>query len=104
MSADASQFVSGVVVGASGIQLDSGDFEVHELIVPGFPPQAPIRRTDNPRYIALVSGLNVGGSHQNPLLPQLMADYLAGLLSAPTEQENLVASVARLVSDTALDL
>jgi DNA polymerase delta subunit 2 len=97
ISVDVSHFVSGVVVGVSGVQNEEGDFEVSEILSAGFPPQAPIKRQDNPRYLALVSGLNVGGSHQNPVTTQLFADYLGGLVGSPTEQSEFVASIARLI-------
>lgn len=96
-AAEASQFVSGIVIGVCGLQLDSGEFEVSEFFTPDFPPQGPIKRRDNPRYVALVSGLNVGGAQQNPLAVQLFADYLAGLVGSSTEQSEFVASVARLI-------
>jgi len=58
-------------------------------------PPTPPAQPGGGAYLALVSGLNLGGS-SDPLLPQLLTDWLAGLLGSPAEQA-LAARVTRLI-------
>jgi len=92
------QLVTGLVIGVKGMWNRDGNFEVEDVCVSGIPPQAPPPSPSptpsaGPTYLALVSGLNVGGPKFNPLAIQLMLDFVRGSIGDPS----LTRRIARVV-------
>jgi DNA polymerase delta subunit 2 len=95
---DAAHFVTGILAAVRGKQIESGDFEVYEFFPADIPPQQPLptQKTSANRYVALVSGLNIGSHDSNPLLPQLLSDYISGHAGS-LDEEGFVATITRLI-------
>ena len=79
-----SRLCTGVVVGALGVQDDSGRFHISRLLLPDMPPQATISSAPastaqrSPRYVLLVSGLSFGCPTVDPLPLTLLVDWCCG--------------------------
>ncbi|KAI0083974.1 DNA polymerase alpha/epsilon subunit B-domain-containing protein [Irpex rosettiformis] len=107
------RLVTGVIIGALGIETNSGDFEVVDICFPGMAPQqssAPLSAEggdvsmeadasstiDQDEWIAIVSGLDVGAPSWADGQLQLLAEYLSG--EAGGSEEQLGASrISRLI-------
>ncbi|CAM6128086.1 unnamed protein product [Calypogeia fissa] len=92
-------YVTGVVVAVCGYAGKDGEFHVSEILEPGLAPQPPLPISDaqgESKYVALVSGLRVGGSDTNPLQVQLLVDHLTGHLGGGEEQR-LSAQIVRCI-------
>jgi len=89
------ELVSGIVVGVKGVEVPGGDFEVHDICFPGPAVQKPPTLLHEDKYVALVSGLHVGGNH-DALPLQMLVDFLTGSLGCGSEQ-NLAKKVVRVV-------
>jgi hypothetical protein len=83
--------ILGVVVAVRGSAAPGGDFHVSGILFPGMGPQAappPAPRPGQPpKYVALVSGLAVGGDAVDSLKLQLLVDFLNGNLGGPAMQK-----------------
>ncbi|KAI0340619.1 hypothetical protein BDW22DRAFT_1378725, partial [Trametopsis cervina] len=108
------RLVTGVIIGALGIETNSGDFEVVDICLPGMAPQPGHEITDEDadgeagmdveesqsqdedEWIALVSGLEVGIPSEADGQLQLLAEYLTGEAGGLDEQTN-AARISRLV-------
>lgn len=91
------KFVTGIVCGLFGHEIDGGRFLVKKIIFPEIPAQLerPILAQD--RYIAFISGLELGGDSGASLLPlQLAVDWLGGDAGEMGDQRN-AADVQRVV-------
>lgn len=90
--------ITGLVVAVKGRSTKGGEFEVQQICFPGLPPQPSITRkpSSEPHYVALVSGLNIGMTNEDPLALQMLVDYLTGNLGSESEQ-NFVANIVRLI-------
>jgi DNA polymerase delta subunit 2 len=98
--------VSGVVMGALGVETNSGDFEVLDVCFPGPAPQEPT--VENPtedsmdlggtsEWIALVSGLNIGPPNAAAdVRITLLVEYLLSEAGSRTDQQS-ASSIARLI-------
>lgn len=98
--------VSGVVMGALGVETNSGDFEVLDVCYAGPAPQEPT--VENPtkdhmdldstsEWIALVSGLNIGPPNAAAdLRITLLVEYLLSETGSRTDQQS-ASSIARLI-------
>ncbi|KAI7817596.1 DNA polymerase alpha/epsilon subunit B-domain-containing protein [Gamsiella multidivaricata] len=74
-------FVTGVVMGVLGSEDINGDFKVVDVCYAVQPPQQPLSlmETDEAdKYVALISGLRIGGDSFKPLEMDLLAEYLTG--------------------------
>jgi len=98
---DSNKLVTGVVLAVKGTAERDGVFTVSSVFYPAPGPQAALSLPREPkadrsgRYVALVSGLHLGGG-ANPLPAQLLVDHLCGLLGSNQDQE-LSAQVVRVV-------
>uniref|UniRef100_A0A7S0RED1 DNA polymerase delta small subunit n=1 Tax=Pyramimonas obovata TaxID=1411642 RepID=A0A7S0RED1_9CHLO len=98
---DLAKHVTGIVVAVKGTAERDGNFTVSDVLYAPPGPQAavPLPREvgagTSGRYVALVSGLQLGGGG-NPLPAQLLIDHLCGLLGSSPDQE-LSARVVRVV-------
>eukprot|EP00891_Asterochloris_glomerata_P002214 jgi/Astpho2/2214/e_gw1.00040.61.1_t len=88
--------VTGVVMAVRGAAVPGGDFIVREWCFVGLPSQPPRPSLSEDKYIAFVSGLEVGNDAADPLRLSLVVDYLTGLLGSGEEQK-LIAKIARVV-------
>ncbi|KAF3903392.1 hypothetical protein ABW20_dc0109267 [Dactylellina cionopaga] len=83
-----------------GTETASGEFEVIDLILPELPPQVerPIPKTpsENKRYVALVSGLNITGNIHESAETHLLVEYLLGEVGGP-EDRSKSSSISRLI-------
>lgn len=91
------QCVTGVVAAVRGRVRPNGDFEVSDIVYAGMPPQPPLPKGGEDKYVALVSGLGVGDGESSPLRLQLLVDYLGGLLGGDAERQGVVGRVVRVV-------
>ncbi|ORY90030.1 DNA polymerase alpha/epsilon subunit B-domain-containing protein [Syncephalastrum racemosum] len=92
-------WVTGMVVGLLGCETALGTFEVEDVCFPGMPAQitpAVKHKDDGPRYVALVSGLNVGETETSDLKTQLLREFLTGELGSLTDQQNS-STICRLI-------
>eukprot|EP00897_Mesotaenium_endlicherianum_P008108 jgi/Mesen1/7325/ME000376S06492 len=79
------QYVTGLVLALYGHEEKDGEFRASELLLPDLPEQAPrppVQQQEHApaKYVALLSGLHLGGDATNPLDSQLLADFLTGNL------------------------
>lgn len=98
--------VSGVIIGALGVETNSGDFEVIDVCYPGPAPQESTveKPTKNSMdlggasgWIALVSGLNIGPPNAAAdLRITMLVEYLLSEAGSRTDQMN-ASSIARLI-------
>ncbi|KAG2422561.1 hypothetical protein HXX76_015941 [Chlamydomonas incerta] len=112
------ELVTGLVLAVRGVHEPGGDFFVSAVAFAGLAPNpgplphplplplpaapsadaaaaiAAARPGD--KYLALVSGLGLGGGRADMLATQLAAEWLGGSLGSPAEQQ-LAAQVVRLV-------
>ena len=72
-------FVSGICLAVRGVEEEGGHFQVKDVCVPGPAPQKELKRGEE-KFVALVSGLNIGEEKQDPLSLQLFVDYITGAL------------------------
>ncbi|KAF9119640.1 hypothetical protein BGW39_000157 [Mortierella sp. 14UC] len=92
-------FVTGVVMGVLGSEDAGGDFKVVDICYAGQGPQEQhtLMETDeSDKYIALVSGLGIGGNDFKPLELDLLSEYLTGEIGGVKEQTNC-ANIVRVV-------
>ncbi|KAG2219561.1 hypothetical protein INT45_013220 [Circinella minor] len=90
-------WVTGTVVGLLGKESSTGAFEVQEVCYPGVAPQQPLPQTrDDSKYVALVSGLNVGADAATDLKLQLLTEYLTGELGTIDIQKSS-SRITRLI-------
>ncbi|XP_072962400.1 DNA polymerase delta small subunit [Typha angustifolia] len=90
-------FVTGIVLGLHGKETSDGDFSVHDVLEAGLPPQIelPVSSRED-KYVAFVSGLDVGSSTFNPLQFQLLVDHITGHLGDDNEQR-IASQIVRLI-------
>ncbi|KAI8144516.1 DNA polymerase alpha/epsilon subunit B-domain-containing protein [Fennellomyces sp. T-0311] len=81
-------WVTGMVVGLLGKETSDGSFEIQEVCYAGMPPQAPFPQNDDSKYVALVSGLNVGQNAALDLKLQMLTEYLTGELGTMDVQRS----------------
>lgn len=118
------RLVTGVIMGALGLETANGDFEIVDYCFAGFPPQASaddesmivdskhakslspcsnpanifalIGQTDSDEWVAVVSGFDVGALDPPDAQLQMLAEYLSGEACGPEEQLG-AARVSRLI-------
>ncbi|KAI9480273.1 MAG: phosphatidylserine decarboxylase-domain-containing protein [Benjaminiella poitrasii] len=80
--------VTGMVIGILGKEVSTDAFEVIDICLPGMPEQEPILATpstDSTKYVALLSGLNLGAEEVD-MPSQLLAEFLAGELGSQADE------------------
>ncbi|CAL1704119.1 unnamed protein product [Somion occarium] len=105
--------VTGVIIGALGIETNSGDFEVVDYVFAGMAPQVSSEWDSSKRgeemdidesgdefpsdeWIALVSGLEVGAPSPTDGELELLTEFLTGELGGLSEQ-NSASRISRLI-------
>ncbi|KAK0483380.1 DNA polymerase alpha/epsilon subunit B-domain-containing protein [Armillaria novae-zelandiae] len=96
----AAGLVTGVVVGALGVETPNGEFEVVDLCYPGMAPQ-PAEDEDMEldgadEWIAVVSGLGIGSPSSPDVSLQMLVEYLTGEEGGIQDQGS-AARISRLV-------
>ncbi|KAI1309500.1 hypothetical protein EDD11_004086 [Mortierella claussenii] len=92
-------FVTGVVMGVLGSEDVNGDFKVVDVCYTIPPPQDPLssmETDDADKYVALVSGLGIGGNDFKPLQLDILAEYLTGEIGSTKEQTDC-ANIVRVI-------
>ena len=90
-------FPTGIVVAVLGCVNQHGFFNVHDYVLPGCQsPSSALKMTDEPSYVAMVSGLQIGSPSSNPLSLQLLRDFLMGT-SGSDEDTKLASQIVRVI-------
>ncbi|ORX79900.1 hypothetical protein LY90DRAFT_447324, partial [Neocallimastix californiae] len=88
----------GAVIGVLGLENKHGDFELLDYCLPGYPERIPHSimkmeveeegegEKDEPKYIAFLSGIEIGNEAYNSLKTQLLFEYLTGELGCIADQ------------------
>ncbi|KAK0210508.1 DNA polymerase alpha/epsilon subunit B-domain-containing protein [Desarmillaria ectypa] len=97
----AAGLVTGVVVGALGVETSNGEFEVVDLCYPGLPPQSEdggdmMELDGADEWIAVVSGLSIGSPSSPDVSLQMLVEYLTGE-EGGIEDQGSAARISRLV-------
>lgn len=118
------RLVTGVIMGALGLEIANGDFEIVDYCFAGLPPQASVDaesmtvdskqakrfspcgnspnsylstgQADSDEWVAVVSGFDVGALDPPDAQLQMLAEYLSGEACGPEEQLG-AARVSRLI-------
>ncbi|KAF7725532.1 hypothetical protein EC973_009562 [Apophysomyces ossiformis] len=80
--------VTGMVAAIMGMESATGAFEVVDICIPGIAPQPPLTLNDtaDPKFVALVSGLNLGQNAKHDGNCQLLTEFLSGELGCSEDQ------------------
>ncbi|KAL4239352.1 DNA polymerase delta subunit 2 [Mactra antiquata] len=81
--------VTGVIVALYGKEPedDKGKFYVEDYCFQELPKQKPLPQLDEDRYLAFVSGLEIGSKSEQQFALQMMIDTLTGFLGDPGQQK-----------------
>ncbi|TFK26408.1 hypothetical protein FA15DRAFT_667499 [Coprinopsis marcescibilis] len=99
------RLVTGVIIGALGMETPNGDFEVIDVCLAGLPPQLSALNEEEDMYvdesssdpwIAVASGLDVGSDNSSDARIQLLVEYLTGECEVADDQV-LPSQIARLI-------
>ncbi|CAG8763387.1 7404_t:CDS:2, partial [Racocetra fulgida] len=88
--------VTGLIMAALGKENSEGNFEVCDICVAGLPYQPPKPIITDDKYIALISGMNIGPNSSSALQLQLMTEYLTGELGNSSVQD-FTSKIARMI-------
>lgn len=84
--------ITGSVIGVLGLENKHGEFDVLDFCLPGFPARIPRTLPTieddslEPKYIAFISGLEIGNEAYDSLKTQLLFEYLTGELGCFADQ------------------
>ncbi|XP_013408410.1 DNA polymerase delta subunit 2-like [Lingula anatina] len=97
-SIDVQTMVTGIVIAVYGVEPDEdrGKFLVEDYCFLDMASSVPRPVVEHPVYVAMVSGLDIGGKSSNLLSVQMLVDVLTGQLGDEGEQETC-ASISRLI-------
>ncbi|KAL0141178.1 DNA polymerase alpha/epsilon subunit B-domain-containing protein [Mucor lusitanicus] len=90
--------VTGMIVGILGKEVATGAFEAIDVCLPGMADQDPLpeQDTQHPKYVALLSGLNIGADDQLDVKNQLLSEFLSGELGSSADEMSS-ASISRVI-------
>ncbi|KAF0463392.1 DNA polymerase alpha/epsilon subunit B-domain-containing protein [Gigaspora margarita] len=88
--------VTGVIMAVLGKESSEGNFEVFDICFAGLPYQQPMPVITDDKYIALISGMNIGPNSSPALQLQMMTEFLNGELGDSFEQ-NLASKIALMI-------
>lgn len=89
--------VTGMVVGILGKEIASGAFEAIDICLPGLADQDPFPETkDDPKYVALLSGLNIGEENGLDMRFELLSEFLTGELGSSLDQKSS-STISRVI-------
>jgi len=87
--------VTGLVCGIQGT-MEAGEFVATHLCWPSIRPAAPLPALAETKYVAILSGLQLGGTEGSMLNTQMMVQYITGHLGSP-EEVSRAASICRVI-------
>ncbi|KAL5019253.1 hypothetical protein ScPMuIL_004975 [Solemya velum] len=95
---DVQKSVTGVVAAVYGVEPDDdrGKFHVEDVCYHELPSQPERHVGDRDRYVALVSGLEIGGKDEKMFQLQLLIDLITGQVGDEDQQESS-ANIVRVV-------
>uniref|UniRef100_A0AAZ3RA30 DNA polymerase delta subunit 2 n=1 Tax=Oncorhynchus tshawytscha TaxID=74940 RepID=A0AAZ3RA30_ONCTS len=94
---DVDKFVTGSVIAIYGAEKNDGKFTVDDFCTADLPPQAPRTTLSSDRFVLLLSGLGLGGSHADSMLAlQLLVDMVTGHLGDQGEQSG-ASTISRVL-------
>lgn len=85
-----------MVVGILGKEVASGAFEALDICLPGMPEQDPLPKKNEQRFVALISGLNIGGENQLDMRNELLSEFLTGELGSSADQASS-STISRVI-------
>ncbi|KAJ3044134.1 hypothetical protein HDV00_003238 [Rhizophlyctis rosea] len=91
--------VTGVIAAFLGCETATGEFEVIDICYAAWEPQASVSESqsqDDDKYVAFISGLNIGDNSAFDLRLQLLVDFLTGELGA-MEDQSTNSKIARII-------
>ncbi|KAL4074533.1 DNA polymerase alpha/epsilon subunit B-domain-containing protein [Scleroderma yunnanense] len=100
--------VTGVIIAVLGMESADGDFEVADICHPDLAPFAKMnvssakgmgvddRSSPHDEYLAIVSGLSIGGTPSADSYLQMLVEYLSGEAGGPDDQI-LASQITRLI-------
>ncbi|KAI7893626.1 DNA polymerase alpha/epsilon subunit B-domain-containing protein [Mucor mucedo] len=88
--------VTGMVVGILGKEVASGAFEALDICLPGMPEQDPLPENNEHKYVAILSGLNIGGDNQLDMRNELLSEFLTGQLGSSADQASS-STISRVI-------
>ncbi|RHZ68679.1 hypothetical protein Glove_294g169 [Diversispora epigaea] len=89
--------ITGVIMAVLGKENSEGEFEALDICFAGIPQQLkPIQMDTDDKYIALISGLNIGATNKSVLQLQMMVEYITGEIGSFPEQ-NFSSKIARII-------
>ncbi|WAQ97312.1 DPOD2-like protein [Mya arenaria] len=96
--------VTGVVVAVYGVEPedDKGKFHVKEFCYQELPPQDPLPVIDEDKYIAFVSGIEIGSKKEQQFSLQMFVDLVTGQLGCPEQQAGTARIAAVVVAGNSL--
>jgi len=92
--------ITGAVIGVLGLENKHGEFELLDFCLPGYPEKIPRSiskmEDDEPKYIAFLSGIEIGNEKYDSLKTQLLFEYLTGELGCIADQIH-VSQIIRVI-------
>ncbi|KAI9342995.1 DNA polymerase alpha/epsilon subunit B-domain-containing protein [Pilaira anomala] len=89
--------VTGMVVGILGKEIASGAFEAIDICLPGLADQDPLPETNHDaKYVALLSGLNIGEENGLDMRIELLSEFLTGELGSSLDQKSS-STISRVI-------
>eukprot|EP00002_Diphylleia_rotans_P039062 TRINITY_DN8972_c0_g1_i1.p1 TRINITY_DN8972_c0_g1~~TRINITY_DN8972_c0_g1_i1.p1 ORF type:complete len:408 (+),score=89.56 TRINITY_DN8972_c0_g1_i1:404-1627(+) len=90
------KFVTGLIAGFKGVVQSDGKFDVHDYCFVGYPHQMKQPTITERKYVAFVSGLDIGSQSKNHVAMELLLEYITGNIGG-TEDMPYMTSIQRLV-------
>jgi len=92
--------ITGVVIGVLGLENKHGEFELLDFCLPGLPEKIPRSlpsvEIEEPKYIAFISGIEIGNDLYDSLKTQLLFEYLTGELGCFADQVH-ASQISRVI-------
>lgn len=86
-----------MVVGILGKEIASGAFEALDICLPGMADQDPLPKVKgDAKYVALLSGLNIGGVNELEMRTELLSEFLTGELGSSIDQQSS-STISRVI-------
>ncbi|KAJ1919183.1 DNA polymerase delta small subunit Cdc1 [Mycoemilia scoparia] len=96
--------VTGAVIAVLGKEDSEGNFHVHDICLPGIPPQVSVvTPPKESQYVAIVSGLNFGPKSTSSELCEFLLGYLSGNVPLGDSVPNAQKIVKLIVAGNSYD-
>ncbi|XP_060578948.1 DNA polymerase delta subunit 2-like [Ruditapes philippinarum] len=96
--------VTGVIVAVYGKEPedDKGKFHVEDYCFQELPKQSPLPELDTEKYLAFVSGIEIGSKEEQQFALQMFVDMVTGQLGDPGQQEGTGNIVGVVIAGNSL--